>query len=155
MEFKLVNVKDTSYYDECKAEQALYCELRYRSHASNFAAMVFEYTEENRDIMYDPKYIERIIVSKDKYDNLRIGCDDAYIKYIVDKYNELNPPVGIKIHFLVYSDVGSSQKIFEKLIELILFMIDRKMIWRWNHAAGDLESIISDYLGSQIRVYGG
>ena len=129
MEFKYVNVKDTPYYDECKSEHALYCELSYRRHASSFAAMVFEFTKENRTVAYDHKYVERYIKNIDKYDNLRIGCDDTYIKSIVDKYNELNPSVGIKIHFLVYSDVGSSQMIFERLTELLLLMVDKEMIY--------------------------
>ena len=65
----------------------------------------------------------------DKYDNLRIGCDDEYIKSIVEKYNQLNHPIGIKIHFLLYSDLRSNRILFERLTELIMYMADKEMIY--------------------------
>ena len=127
MEFRVVNVKDTSYYDECKSENALYCELKYKRDCCSFAAMVFEFTEDSIEATYDNKRIERVITSIGKYDNLRIGCDETYINSIVDKYSESKPSVGIKIHFLIYSDVRSCQIIFERLTELILFMVDKDL----------------------------
>ncbi|MBQ8949951.1 MAG: hypothetical protein IJ065_02160 [Eubacterium sp.] len=129
MKFKFENIKETSYYDKCSAENALYCELSYKRHASSFAGMVFEFIDVNSKVTYNSSFDEQILKNIDRYDNLRIGCDDVYIKSITDKYRELNPSIGIKIHFLVYSDVRSSQMIFERLIELILFLVDKEMIY--------------------------
>ena len=129
MEFKIINLKDTPYYEDCESENALYCELSYKRHAGSFAAMVFEFTDDGRAVTYNCNYVERIITEIDKYDNLRIGCDDEYIKSIVEKYNQLNHPIGIKIHYLLYTDLRSNRILFERLTELIMYMADKEMIY--------------------------
>ena len=54
-----------------------------------------------------------------------VGCDPFYIDYIKEVFLSEKREYGLEILFLVYSDVRSSQKIFEELINNIDQNVDK------------------------------
>ena len=124
MNFQIVNVKYSPYSDECDSKQALYCELTYRRDISNFAGVVFEFLDDSNEIVYDDRFCVKNISNINVYNNIRIGFEEEYIDSFIDEYKKMNPLKGIRIQFLVYTDVGSSQVVFERLAKLLAFVAE-------------------------------
>ena len=72
---------------------------------------------------------EKIVEEVSKYEKLYIGCDEDYVDSLKDIFLSEERAYGIDVIFLVYSDVRSSQIIFEELMKNVDKNIDemRKM----------------------------
>jgi|AKZA01.1.fsa_nt_gi hypothetical protein len=68
----------------------------------------------------------KVIKQVCKYDNLRIGMEEYYIKKIQDTFHLEEKNYDIEILFLIYSDVKSSEMIFSQLIKDIDTYIIKK-----------------------------
>lgn len=120
MEVKIIKFIDSDYRLEGTAEQdnALYCEIQYKRDKSSFAGMVFRITN-NRDVVTVENCEEKLIKKINNYERLYKGCIQEYINAVKNTFSLERKEYGIEILFLVYSDVRSSQIIFEELIENI------------------------------------
>lgn len=117
---KVVKLIDSLYQNEISQsdDKAIYCEIQYQRDRSSFAGMAFKFTHE-ANVLTTTKYKEKIVERVSKYENKYIGCERDYIACINEKFSSEINEYGIEILFLVYSDVRSSQIVFEKLIEKI------------------------------------
>ncbi|MDE6567066.1 MAG: hypothetical protein K2K70_04945 [Lachnospiraceae bacterium] len=117
---KIIKFIDSDYRLEGTAEQdnALYCEIQYKRDKSSFAGMVFRITN-NRDVVTVEDCEERLIRNINNYESLYKGCIQEYINAVKNTFSLERKEYGIEILFLVYSDVRSSQIIFEELIKNI------------------------------------
>ena len=62
---------------------------------------------------------EKVIHEINKFEKLYIGCELDYINSIQEFFSTKGRNYGIEILFLVYSDIRSSQIIFEKLMKCV------------------------------------
>lgn len=117
---KIIKFNDSDYRTEGTAEQdnALYCEIQYKRDRSSFAGIVFRITN-NRDVVTVEDCEERLIRNINNYERLYKGCIQEYINAVKNTFSLERKEYGIEILFLVYSDVRSSQIIFEELIKNI------------------------------------
>lgn len=117
---KIIKFIDSDYRMEGTAEQdnALYCEIQYKRDKSSFAGMVFRITN-NRDVVTVEDCEEKLIKKISNYERLYKGCIQEYINAVKNTFSLERKEYGIEILFLVYSDVRSSQIIFEELIKNI------------------------------------
>ena len=120
MEVKIIKFIDSDYRMEGTAEQdnALYCEIQYKRDKSSFAGMVFRITN-NRDVVTVENCEEKLIKKINNYERLYKGCIQEYISAVKNTFSLERKEYGIEILFLIYSDVRSSQIIFEELIKNI------------------------------------
>ena len=102
---------------------AIYCEIRYERDRSSFAGMAFKLNENNVVTVRVCK--EKIIQEVSKYEKVYMGCELDYLNSIKETFSEVERNYGIEILFLVYSDVQSSQMIFEDLMKNIDEAIDK------------------------------
>ena len=112
---KLIDTKYSSLYDSANA---MYCEIKYQRDRSSFAGIAFEIT--NSKGVFIDEYKEELYLKVNKYENIYIGMEDDYCNSIKDIYDSTCTNIGLIVHFLVYSDVKSSQIIYEQLTEWIL-----------------------------------
>lgn len=117
MEVKLVNILESPYKDVINESDVMYCEIELRRDKSSFAGMAFKVMEDNNISCVTLE--ERVCKVVNKYEKLHIGIDENYYNSICHIYNERKLEFGIKVFFLVYSDIRSSQIIFTKLMEWI------------------------------------
>lgn len=122
---KIIKFIDSDYRMEGTAEQdnTLYCEIQYKRDKSSFAGMVFRITD-NRDVVTVEDCEEKLIKKISNYERLYKGCIQEYINAVRNTFSLERKECGIEILFLVYSDVRSSQIIFEELIKNIDRNID-------------------------------
>lgn len=123
MEFeniKILKVGETIYFNRIQNidVNAIYCEIKYKRDRSSFAGMGFVFTSEKNVFTFQKKE-ERLIQNISKYENLYVGSDLNYINSVRDTFKMKERNYGIEVIFLVYSDVKSSQVIFEDLMKKI------------------------------------
>lgn len=112
--YKMQNVDD----------EAIYCEIRYQRDRSSFAGIAFEITNE-KGVITVKECEERMVQDISKYEKLYMGCEQDYIDSVKDIFSLEKKEYGIKILFLLYSDVCSSRIIFEDLIKSVDKNIDK------------------------------
>lgn len=117
---KIIKFIDSDYKMEGTAEQdnALYCEIQYKRDRSSFAGIVFRITN-NKNVVTVEDCEEKLIKNIGNYERLYKGCIQEYINAVKNTFSLGRKEYGIEIMFLVYSDVRSSQIIFEELIKNI------------------------------------
>lgn len=122
---RIIKLIDSDYRLEGTAEQdnALYCEIQYKRDRSSFAGIVFRITN-NKNVVTVEDREERLIRNISNYERLYRGCIQEYINAVKNAFFLERKEYGIEILFLVYSDVRSSQIIFEELIKNIDRNID-------------------------------
>lgn len=88
-----------------------------------FAGAALKITDKN-GVIVTRQCEEKIIQAVSKYEKLYIGCEQDYIDSIRNVFSLKKREYGIKIFFLVYSDMRSSQIIFEELMKSVEMNID-------------------------------
>ena len=79
------------------------------------------FTSKNEKIS-DEGQKEKIIQERNKYEKVYIGCESDYLNSIKEIFSEKERNYGIEILFLVYSDIRSSQIIFEDLMKKFIIL---------------------------------
>ncbi|MBD5134344.1 MAG: hypothetical protein HDT39_00065 [Lachnospiraceae bacterium] len=116
--FRVIRLMDSSYKNEIQIvdEKVLYCEIKYKRDRSGFAGMAFKIINVN-DVIVLRKCKEKIVQNVSKYEKLYRGCEQDYIDSIKEFFSAEKRKYGIEVFFLIYSDVCSSQIIFEELLK--------------------------------------
>lgn len=119
-QFIMMKLKDSCYSNQLPLieDNIVYCEIEYQRDRSSFAGMAFKITNKENDIVVR-KSEEKIIKEVNKYEKIYMGCEQDYIDSIQEIFSSEKKDYGIEIFFLIYSDIRSSQIIFEKLIAAI------------------------------------
>lgn len=119
-QFIMMKLKDSWYSNQLLQidDDIVYCEIEYQRDRSSFAGMAFKITDMGNDIVVR-KSEEKIIKDVSKYEKIYMGCEQDYIDSIQATFSSEKKEYGIDIFFLIYSDIRSSQIIFEKLIEAV------------------------------------
>ena len=99
-------------------EDAIYCEIQLQRDRSSFAGIALKITEKENNIVIR-KCRERLVRILGQYERLYLGCEEDYITSIKKFFSLKKSEYGIEILFLVYSDVRSSQIVFERLMNNI------------------------------------
>ena len=100
-------------------KNAVYCEMKYKRDRSSYAGIVFKLINDNNDIIIretEEKLIQNICI----YEKIYIGSAVDYVKAIQRVFNNGEKKYGLEVLFLVYSDIRSSQVIFEELMKNII-----------------------------------
>lgn len=118
--FKIIKLVESPYKNEVieSDDKILYCEIQYKRDRSSFAGMAFRLIDKKSAFTVN-ECKEHVIQNISKYEKMYIGCEKSYIESIREKCSSETKDYGIEIVFLVYSDVRSSQIIFENLMEQI------------------------------------
>lgn len=103
--------------------QVIYCEIQYQRDISSFAGVALKITNE-KDVILVRQCEEKIIQDVSKYEKVYMGCEQDYINSVKEIFSLEKREYGIEIFFLVYSDVRSSQIIFEELMKNVDKYID-------------------------------
>lgn len=113
-------IVDTIYKNEINQtdDGAIYCELQYQRDRSSFGGITLKITNKKNELEIR-NCEEKIFQNISKFENLYLGCDEDYVEAIKEFFLLETRDYGLEILFLVYSDVRSSQKIFEELINNI------------------------------------
>lgn len=116
----MIKFKDSLYGNVIQNmdEDVIYCELEYQRDRGSFAGVVFKVTND-RNIFVARECQEKIVEEVNKYEKMYIGCDKEYVDSLKDIFSLEERAYGIEMYFLVYSDVRSSQIIFEDLMKKI------------------------------------
>lgn len=116
----IIKFKDSLYGNVIQNmdEDVIYCELEYQRDRGSFAGVVFKVTND-RNIFVARECQEKIVEEVNKYEKMYIGCDKDYVDSLKDIFSLEERVYGIEMCFLVYSDVRSSQIIFEDLMKKI------------------------------------
>lgn len=123
--FNIKKLKDSLYANEVKNADngVIYCEIQYKRDISSFAGAALKITKE-KGIILVKQCEEKIIQNISKYESIYIGCEQDYINSIKETFSLTKREYGIEIFFLLYSNVRSSQIIFEELMKNIDKNID-------------------------------
>lgn len=123
--FTVTKLKDSSYGNAIQNldGEVIYCELRYQRDRSSFAGMALKVTNKKNAIVVR-ECQEKIVEEVSKYEKLYIGCDEDYVDSLKNIFSLEERAYGIDVFFLVYSDVRSSQIIFEELMKNVDKNID-------------------------------
>lgn len=97
------------------SKEAIYCEIRYERDRSSFAGMAFKFMC-GKNVVEVRDTEEKVIQEVSKFEKLYVGCERDYINCIKETFSLRKREYGLEILFLIYSDVRSSQIIFEELI---------------------------------------
>ena len=124
--FNVIRLVDSLYRDEIQKadDEVVYCEIQFRRDRSSFAGVALKITSEKSGIIVR-QCKEKIIQDVSKYEKIYIGYEQDYIDYIMDFFSSEKREYGIEIFFLVYSDVRSSQIVFEELMKNVDMNIDK------------------------------
>lgn len=116
--FTVKKLMDSLYRNEIQKpdDEVIYCEIQYQRDRSSFAGVVLKITNE-KDVILVRQYKEKIIQDVNKYEKIYIGYEPDYINSVKEIFSLEKREYGIEIFFLVYSDVRSSQIIFEELMK--------------------------------------
>lgn len=122
--FTVKKLIDSLYCNEIQKadDEVIYCEIQYQRDRSSFAGAALEITNEKDVILV--RQCEEKIIQDVKYEKVYIGCEQDYINSIKEIFSLEKREYGIEIFFLVYSDVRSSQIIFEELMKNVDKHID-------------------------------
>ena len=118
MKVELKKLNETEYCNLTDSKEAFYCEITYNRDKSSFAGLALE-TRNNSGIFFD-NCNETVIKQLNKYEKIYMGMDKSYCESLMETYENTNTYKGFKILFLIYSDVKSSQIVFERLMEWII-----------------------------------
>lgn len=124
----VIKLKDSLYGNVIQKsdEEVIYCELSYQRDRSSFAGAALKVTNEKNAIVI--RECQEIIVEEvSKYEKLYIGCDENYVNALKELFYSQERAYGIDVLFFVYSDVRSSQIIFEELMQQVNKNIDKIM----------------------------
>lgn len=123
--FSVTKLIDSLYRNEIQKEndEVIYCEIQYYRDRSSFAGVALKIISEKGAVVVK-QCEEKIIQDVSKYEKLYIGCEQDYIDSIREIFSLEKREYGIEILFLVYSDVRSSQIIFEELMKNVDKNID-------------------------------
>jgi len=123
--FTVKKLIDSLYRNEIQKpdDEVIYCEIQYQRDRSSFAGVVLKITNE-KDVILVRQYEEKIIQNVNKYEKIYIGYEPDYINSVKEIFSFEKREYGIEIFFLVYSDVRSSQIIFEELMKNVNKYID-------------------------------
>ncbi len=121
----VIKLKDSLYGNAIQNldGEEIYCELRYQRDRSSFAGVALKVTNE-KNVIVVRECQERIVEEVSKYEKLYIGCDEDYVDSLKEIFSLEERAYGIEVFFLVYSDVRSSQIIFEELMKNVDKNID-------------------------------
>lgn len=98
--------------------KTVYCEIQYQRDRSSFAGIALKVTNGvNNVVVRECK--EKYVQSLGKYEKLYIGCENVYVDSIKEIFFLEKRTYGIEIVFLIYSDIRSSQNIFEELMKIV------------------------------------
>lgn len=124
--FTVTKLRDSSYGNVIQNadSEIIYCEIQYQRDRSSFAGMALKVTSEKNCIVVRGGQ-QKIVQDVSKYEKLYIGCEDDYVDSIKDIFSLEERTYGIDVFFLVYSDVRSSQIIFEELMMNVDKNIDK------------------------------
>lgn len=117
---EMMRLVDSQYSDVIENDntEALYCEIQYVRDRSSFAGAAFRFLSEE-NVLIARKYIGKAVKDVNKYEKLYAGYDSDYLDSLKKMFASQERSYGIEILFLVYSDVRSSQQIFEELMQCI------------------------------------
>lgn len=123
--FKATRLIDSSYRNVIQKteNEVLYCEIQYQRDRSSFAGAALKITGK-RGVIEVRQCEEKIINDLSEYEKLYIGCEQNYIDSMKEIFTLQEKEYGIEIFFLLYSNVRSSQIIFEELMQNIDKNID-------------------------------
>lgn len=115
--FTVKKLIDSLYSNEIQTadDEVIYCEIQYQRDRSSFAGVALKITNE-KDVILVRQCEEKIIQDVSKYEKVYIGFEQDYINSVKEIFSLKKREYGIEIFFLVYSDVRSSQIIFEELM---------------------------------------
>ncbi len=124
--FTVTKLRDSSYGNAIQNVdgEVIYCEIQFQRDKSSFAGMALKVTCEKNSIVVR-ECQEKIVQNVSRYEKLYIGCEDDYIDSIKYIFLLEERTYGIDVFFLVYSDVRSSQIIFEELMKNVDKNIDK------------------------------
>ena len=117
MVVKIDMISDTEYVKYSNCSDAYYAEIKYDRDKSSFAGIAYKITDDKALSFDNRAEVEIKVVSK--FERLFCGIEESYCNSIRKIYDSSNMKKGLKILFLVYSDVRSCQVIFEELTEYI------------------------------------
>ena len=123
--FNVKKLIDSLYRNEIQSvdDEIIYCEMQYQRDKSSFAGAALKITNE-KSIIVIRQCKEKIIYNVSKYEKMYVGCKQDYIDSLRESFSSKKREYGIEIFFLVYSDVRSSQIIFEELMKNVYKNID-------------------------------
>lgn len=123
--FNVKKLIDSFYSNEIQKadDEVIYCEIQYQRDRSSFAGVALKITNE-KDVILVRQCEEKIIQDVSKYEKVYIGCEQDYINSVREFFSLEKREYGIEIFFLVYSNVRSSQIIFEELMKNVDKNID-------------------------------
>jgi len=125
---KIIDIKDIDYNIEYykSINNLQYAQIDIPRDRSSFAGIGFIVNSAKSTFKYQD-IEEKLIKQVSKYDNLRIGMEEYYIKKVQNIFYSEEKDYGIEILFLIYSDVRSSEMIFSQLIKDIdTYIIENK-----------------------------
>lgn len=114
---KTEKISDTEYAKYSDCPDAYYAEIKYDRDKSSFAGIAFKINDD-RNLSFENRE-EVKIKDVNKFERLFYGMEESYCNAIRETYDLSNRIKGLRILFLVYSDIRSSQVIFGKLTEYI------------------------------------
>ena len=110
---KIEKISDTEYAKYSDCPNAYYAEVKYERDRSSFAGIAFQINDD-KTLSFD--YREEVMIKAvNKYERLYYGMEGSYCNSVREIYEASNAGKGLKILFLVYSDVRSCQAVFEEL----------------------------------------
>lgn len=123
--FTVKKLIDSLYCNEIQKvdDEVIYCEIQYQRDRSSFAGAALKITNE-KDVILVRQCEEKIIQEVSKYEKMYIGCEQDYINSVKEIFSLEKREYGIEIFFLVYSDMRSSQIIFEELMKNVDKYVD-------------------------------
>lgn len=99
-------------------DEIIYCEMQYQRDRSSFAGVALKITNE-KGVIQVRECEEKIVQNVSKYEKVYVGCKQDYINSVKEIFLLEKREYGMEIFFLVYSDVRSSQVIFEELMKKV------------------------------------
>lgn len=124
--FNITKLSDSLYGNIIKNvdSEAIYCEIQFQRDRSSFAGIALKIISKKNFVVVR-EYQEKIIQYVNKYEKLYIGCEKDYVDSIKSIFSLEDREYGIEVLFLVYSDVRSSQIIFEELMKNVDKNVDK------------------------------
>lgn len=116
--FNMTKLKDSLYGNVIQNidSKAIYCELQFQRDRSSFAGMALKITGKKGVIVVN-ECQKKIVQDVSKYEKIYIGCEEDYVDSIKDIFSLEEREYGIEVLFLIYSDIRSSQIVFEELMQ--------------------------------------
>ena len=122
----IIKLKESQYSDliNCVDGEYVYCELEYIRDRSSFAGVALKISDEKNKFDFF-EVSENKLNELNKYENVYMGCNESYIDSMKEIFFSTKRDYGIYILFLIYSDIRSSQIIFEDIMREIDININK------------------------------